>query len=163
MVSLIVHAALGVLVVLWIVRANTQIFARPAGGPAFSVLEIVYYAVGVASIGLGYYFNHQFVAQYAVPGGNPIWGPGSWQQFIALGYVNPAAASASQDYTIINVILLPLFTVVDGYRRGIRRPWLFFVSSLFTSCAFAYAFYFAVIERQRRHEKATKSMDSIAA
>lgn len=163
MVSLIVHAALGVLVVLWIVRANTQIFARPAGGPAFSVLEIVYYAVGVASIGLGYYFNHQFVAQYAVPGGNPIWGPGSWQQFIALGYVNPAAASASQDYTIINVILLPLFTVVDGYRRGIRRPWLFFVSSLFTSCAFAYAFYFAIIERQRRHETAAKSMDSIAA
>ena len=58
----------------------------------------------------------------------------------------------SQDYTIINVILLPLFTIVDGRRRGIRRPWIFFVSSLFTSCAFAYAFYFATIERQRRHQ-----------
>jgi hypothetical protein len=163
MISLIVHAILGALVVLWIVRANTQIFARPACASAFSALEIVYYAIGIASIGLGYYFNHQFVDQYAVPGGNPIWGPGSWQQFIALGYVNPAAASASQDYTIINVILLPLFTVVDGYRRGIRRPWLFFVSSLFTSCAFAYAFYFAVIERQHRHQKAAKTMDTMAA
>ncbi|MDT5177010.1 MAG: hypothetical protein QOJ95_1208 [Mycobacterium sp.] len=163
MVSLIVHAILGVLVILWIVRANPQIFARPAGGSAFSALEIVYYVIGVASIALGYYFNHQFVAQYAVPGGNPIWGPGSWQQFIALGYVNPAAASASQDYTIINVILLPLFTIVDGYRRGIRRPWLFFISSLFTSCAFAYAFYFAVIERQRRHEKAATALHTIAA
>jgi hypothetical protein len=163
MVSLIVHAILGVLVILWIVRANPQIFARPAGGSAFSALEIVYYVIGVASIALGYYFNHLFVARYAVPGGNPIWGPGSWQQFIALGYVNPAAASASQDYTIINVILLPLFTIVDGYRRGIRRPWLFFISSLFTSCAFAYAFYFAVIERQRRHEKAAMALHTITA
>ena len=163
MISLIVHAILGVLVVLWIVRANAHVFARPAGGPAFSALEIVYYVVGIASIALGYYFNHQFVDQYAVPGGNPIWGAGSWQQFIALGYVNPAAASASQDYTIINVILLPLFTIVDGYRRGIRRPWLFFIASLFTSCAFAYAFYFAVIERQHRHEKAAKALATITA
>ena len=55
------------------------------------------------------------------------------------------------------------FTIIDGRRRGIRRPWLFFVSSLFTSCAFAYAFYFAIIERQRRHEKATRPLDSIPA
>ena len=163
MISLSVHAVLGVLVIVWIVRANRQLFARPAGGPAFSALEIAFYVVGVASIGLGYYFNHQFVDQYAVPGGNPIWGPGSWQQFIGLGYVNPAAASASQDYTIINVVLLPLFTIVDGHRRGIRRPWLFFVSSLFTSCAFAYAFYFAVVERQHRHAKSATTMDSIPA
>jgi hypothetical protein len=27
------------------------------------------------------------------------------------------------------------------HRRGIRRPWLYFVSSLFTSFAFAWAFY----------------------
>jgi Terpene cyclase DEP1 len=163
MVSLIVHLTLGIGCIAWIVRANPQVFAKAAAGPAFSVLELVYYVVGVASIGLGYYFNHQFVDQYAVEGGNVIWGPGSWQQFIALGYANPAAASASQDYTIINVILLPLFTIADGYRRGIRRPWLFFVSSLFTSCAFAYAFYFAVVERQHRHEKAAKGLDSVPA
>ena len=54
----------------------------------------------------------------------------------------------------LNVVLLPLFTIVDGYRRGLRRPWLYFVSSLFTSCAFAYAFYFATMERQHRHAKA---------
>jgi uncharacterized protein DUF2834 len=161
MVSLIVHGILGVLVIVWIIRANPHVFARPTEGPAFSALEIAFYVIGVASIALGYYFNHQFVAQYAVPGGNPIWGPGSWQQFIALGYVNPAAASASQDYTIINVVLLPLFTIVDGHRRGIRRPWLFFVASLFTSCAFAYAFYFAVVERQHRHQKAAMPVASI--
>ncbi len=155
MVSLIVHGLIGVLVVVWIVRANSLVFARPTGGAAFSALEVLYYVVGMGSIVLGYYFNHRFVVQYAVTRGNPIWGPGSWQQFIALGYANPAAASASQDYTIINVVLLPLFTIVDGYRRGIRRPWLFFMASLFTSCAFAYAFYFAVIERQHRHARAS--------
>jgi hypothetical protein len=163
MVSLVVHAILGVLVIVWVVRANPQVFARPSGGAACSPLELGYYLIGIASIALGYYFNHQFVAQYAVEGGNPIWGPGSWQQFIALGYVNPAAASASQDYTIINVILLPLFTIVDGRRRGVRRSWLFFVASLFTSCAFAYAFYFATIERQRRHERAAKALHAVPA
>ncbi len=163
MVSLIVHLILGIACIAWIVRANPQVFARPSTGPAVSALELVFYVIGVASIGLGYYFNHQFVQAYAVEGGNPIWGPGSWQQFIALGYVNPSAASQVQDYTIINVLLLPLFTIVDGYRRGIKRPWLFFVSSLFTSCAFAYAFYFAVVERQHRHEKAAKGLDTISA
>jgi drug/metabolite transporter (DMT)-like permease len=152
MVSLIVHAILGIVVIAIIVRTNPGIFKRVAEGPQLSALEIVYYVVGVASIALGYYFNHQFVAEYATPTSNPIWGPGSWQQFIALGYANPAAGSASQDYTIINVILLPLFTIIDGRRRGIRHSWLFFVSSLFTSCAFAYAFYFATVERQRRHK-----------
>jgi len=58
-------------------------------------------------------------------------------------FTNPAADSASQDYTIANVVLLPIFTIVDGYRRGLRRPWLFFVSSLFTSFTFGFAFYFA--------------------
>src|SRR5206468_501902 len=134
MVSLSVHFLLGLAVIAWIVRANQQIFRRPASGPMCSPLELVFYVVGIASVVLGYYFNHQFVVERAIPGGNPIWGQGSWQDFIVMGYANPAAASASQDYTIINVILLPLFTIIDGRRRGIRRSWLFFVSSLFTSC-----------------------------
>ena len=152
MVSLVVHAFLGLLVIWFAVVSNSQIFSRPLAGPRFSALEIVYYVVGIGSVALGYYFNTQFVVEYATASSNPIWGPGSWQQFIQLGYVNPAAASVSQDYTIINLVLLPLFTIVDGRRRGIRRPWIFFVSSLFTSCAFAYAFYFATVERQRRHQ-----------
>ena len=152
--TLLVHAVLAVLVVGWIIASNAAIFRRPATGPAFSGLELIYYAVGIASIVLGWYFNIQFVRQFADGTGNVFTGSGSWWQFISLGYANPAAASASQDYTIGNVILLPLFTIVDGYRRGIRRPWLYFVSSLFTSFAFAWAFYLATVERQRLHEKA---------
>ena len=153
MVSLIVHAILGVAVVALVVRSNPRIFARPPG-PRFSGVELLFYAVGIASIPVCWYFNMKFVQQYAMAGSNPIWGPGSWTEFIQLGYVNPAASSASADYTIANVILLPLFTVIDGRSRGIRYHRLFFVSSLFTSFAFAFAFYFATIERQRRHQQA---------
>lgn len=156
--TLIVHAVLAVLVIAWVIQSNPTIFRRPATGPALSALEVAYYVAGIASVVLGWYFNIKFVHQYADGTGNVFSGNGSWWQFITLGYDNPAAASASQDYTIGNVILLPLFTIVDGYRRGIRRPWLFFVSSLFTSFAFAWAFYLATAERQRRHEKAAQAV-----
>jgi len=161
MISLLVHAVLGLATVGWIVASNRTVFAKPAGGGAFSPLEVVYYVIGIASILLGWYFNIRFVNEYAQsPNHNPIWGPGSWTQYIQLMFTNPAAGSASQDYTIINVILLPLFTIIDGYRRGLRRPWLYFVSSLFTSCAFAYAFYFATMERQRRHAATPSLMEA---
>jgi hypothetical protein len=51
---------------------------------------------------------------------------------------------------MVNVVLLPLWTIVDGRRRGIRSPWIYFVMSLFTSLAFAMAFYLAIVERQER-------------
>ena len=149
MVSLLVHAVLGLSVIGWIVASNSRVFARPSSGPSLSPLEAVYYVVGIASVVLGWWFNIHFVQQYAHGSTNPIWGPGSWSDYIRLMFTNPAASSASQDYTIANVVLLPLFTIVDGYRRGLRHPWLYFVSSLFTS--FAFAFYFATMERQRRH------------
>lgn len=149
MVSLIVHALLGLAVIGWIVMSNPAIFRRPLS-PACSAMECAYYVVGIASIAVGWYFNIRFVAEYSNGSANPIWGPGSWADYLRLMFVNPAASSASQDYTIANVVLLPLFTIVDGRRRGVRRPWLYFVSSLFTSFAFAWAFYLATIERQRR-------------
>jgi hypothetical protein len=160
MVSLLVHAVLGLTVIGSIVASNSKVFARPASGPLFSPLECVYYVVGIASVALGWYFNVHFVQQYAQGSTNPIWGPGSWADYIRLMFTNPAASSASQDYTIANVILLPLFTIVDGHRRGLRHPWLYFVSSLFTSFAFAFAFYFATMERQRRHEQAREAVDA---
>jgi Terpene cyclase DEP1 len=159
MVSLIVHAVLGISVIAWLVAANQQVFAKPANGPWFSPLELVYYVVGIASVALGWYFNITYVQQYAQGSTNPLWGEhGSWAEYIRLMFTNPAADSASQDYTIANVVLLPIFTIVDGRRRGLRHPWLYFVSSLFTSFAFAFAFYFATIERQRRHAQARETV-----
>ena len=63
-------------------------------------------------------------------------------------FANWAADSAAQDYTIVNVVLLPLWTIVDGRRRGLRLPWIFFVMSLFTSLAFSMAMYLAFVERR---------------
>jgi hypothetical protein len=163
MVSLLVHAVLGLSVIGWIVASNPRVFARPSSGPSLSPLEAVYYIVGIASVVLGWWFNIHFVQQYTHGSTNPIWGPGSWSDYIRLMFTNPAASSASQDYTIANVILLPLFTIVDGNRRGLRHPWLYFVSSLFTSFAFALAFYFATIERQRRHAQTSKASTPVDA
>ena len=54
------------------------------------------------------------------------------------------------DFTVANVVLLPLITIVDGYRRGIARPWLFFASTLFLSFTAGWALYLLTIEHQRR-------------
>jgi hypothetical protein len=159
MVSLLVHAILGIAVIAFVVKSNPAIFKCVTTGPQLSKLEIAYWAIGIVSLPLCWYFNIRYVYTYA---DNPFWGQGDWTEFIRMGYANYSSSSQVLDYTIINVILLPLFTIVDGYRRGIRRSWLFFVSSLFTSCVFAFAFYFATIERQRRQELATSPAESVA-
>ena len=126
MVSLLVHAILGIVVIAIIVKSNPGIFKRAPQGPQLSALEIVFYIVGIVSLPLCWYFNIRYVQEYAP---NPMIGQPNWSEFIAMGYANPASSSGRADYTIGNVILLPLFTIIDGRRRGIRRPWLFFVSS----------------------------------
>ena len=152
MIVLVAHALLGIGTVWWLVRANPGIFRRPGPGPLMSTIEVVLYAVGIASVIGGYSFNIAFVHRYSHLGGfhNPLWGHGSWAQFIHLMYANPAAGSAGIDYTIANVVLLPLVTVRGARRHGIGKPWLFFVSTLFTSFTFGWALYAATLERQRR-------------
>ena len=167
MIALVVHLALGIVSVWFVLRANPLAKQRAADGPALTWLEATYLVVGVASIALGYYFNYQFVQDYRpASGGNAVWGPGSWQDFIVKIFDNPAAASAGEDYIWINVVVLPLFTIVDGYRRGLGRPWMFFVATLFTSCTFGLCLYLYVAERTRRHgawhEKPARSDSSEA-
>jgi Protein of unknown function DUF2834 len=159
MVSLLVHALLGFAVIGWIIASNPKVYARPAGGPWLSPLECVYYAAGIASIALGWYFNIHFMLD-AAGQGNLVQGPASYPHFLRLQFANPAAGSGNQDYLVANVILLPVFTIVDGLRRGIRRPWLFFAASFFTSFSFPLAWYFATIERQRRHEQAREKVNA---
>jgi hypothetical protein len=163
MVSIIVHFLLGLACIGWIIASNPKVYAKPEGGPWFSPLECVYYAAGIASIALGYYFNIRFVAETATSGGNLIHGPGSYPNFLRMQFANPAAGSGSQDYIIANVILLPVFTIVDGLRRGIRRPWLFFLASFFTSFSFPLAFYFATMERVRRHAQSPTAPTTVDA
>ena len=95
MVSIVVHFMLGLACIAWIIASNRTLFAKPASGPWLSPLECVYYAVGIASIVLGYYFNINFVGDAQ---GRATWSRGrpaipnsSRGQF-----ANPAAARASR-------------------------------------------------------------------
>lgn len=162
MVSLLIHGVLGLVVLGVIVASNRHVYSRVPAGAQISGLEAFYYVVGVASIVLGYYFNHEFVQEYAPAGGlhNFVWGPGSWSEFIVLGYDNPAASSASQDYTIMSLLIFPVWAIVDGRRRGINHAWLYIGFVLFGSSASAWAFYLAAVERQRRQQHATRGVES---
>lgn len=151
MVSLIVHGLLGIATVALIVRANPAIFRRPASGPLLSNLELALYAIGIASVIAGWSFNIAFVVENTDGWfNNPLWGDGSWAQYMDLLFANPAAGSAGIDFSISNVLVLPIVAIVWGRRQGINRPVLYFVVTLFASFTFGWAFFAATIERQRR-------------
>jgi SNF family Na+-dependent transporter len=145
MISLLVHATLGVLTTVLMVRWNPRLFRGwPASG--VSLVEALYVIVGFASVGLGWYCNIRYVQEFG--------SQASWVHFTQSLFENWAASSAAQDYIIANVILLPLWTITDGRRRGIERPWIFFVMSLFTSFAFSMAAYLLATERQGKVDRA---------
>ena len=52
----------------------------------------------------------------------------------------------------MSLLIFPVFVVVDARRRGIKGSWLYCLLLLVTSSAFAWAFYLATVERQRRHK-----------
>jgi hypothetical protein len=146
MVSLIIHAVLGVATTAFVVWCNRRMFTGRWDGVRVTPLEGFLYAVAIVSVALGWYFNIRYVQQYGKTA--------SWVHFTQQLFTNWAADSAAQDYIIANVILFPIWTIVDGRRRGISVPWGFFVMSLFTSFAFAMAAYLAVVERSVRYERA---------
>ncbi|MFJ4652476.1 DUF2834 domain-containing protein [Nocardia sp. NPDC088792] len=151
LISLIVHAVLGLAVTLWILAENRGLLGAYPDGKRIGALELAYWVIGLASVILGWYFNVRFVLEYHHDGLNPLWGEGaSWAQYIYLMFPNWAADSAAQDYTILNVLILPVMSITGGYRKGLPKPWLFFVSSLFTSAAFGFVLYLIIAERHRR-------------
>ncbi|MDT5091646.1 MAG: hypothetical protein QOH60_1009 [Mycobacterium sp.] len=150
MITLIARPVLGVALIALIIASNRHIFRRIPSGPQVSEMECVYYVIGVASVALAWYFNVRYVSQYSTAWENPVWGKGGWTDYVKLMFANPAASAASQGFLVANLLLLPLYTIVDGYRRGVRRPWLYFVSSWFIPFAFVWAFYLATVDRHRR-------------
>jgi hypothetical protein len=111
-----------------------------------TTLEGAFYFFGVVSLVLGWYFNVRYTHA------NPH--TASYINYTKALFNNWASDSAAQDYIIANVVLLPLWTITDGLRRGIKAPWIFFVMSLFTSFAFSMAWYLAFVERQIRYTRA---------
>lgn len=142
MLSLLVHAALGVLTIVIFFRANAHLYRSDWLGARVTALEALYYGLAVGSVCTGWFFNVRYVE--AFPEQN------SWAHFISLLFTNPAASSGAQDLIITNVALFPLWTMIDGPRRGLRWTWIYFTMSLVTSFGFAMALYLAALERQLR-------------
>ena len=123
---------------------NKRLFVGRFAGRV-SLLEGSFYFFGLVSLGLGWYFNVRYTHLYGHRA--------NYVNYTKLLFSNWAADSAAQDYTMVNLILLPLWTIVDGRRRGLRIPLIFFVMSLFTSLAFAMAMFLAFVERQIRYSR----------
>lgn len=142
MTSLLVHAALGVLMVGVFFYANAHLYRRDWAGSRASLVERLYYVLAVVSVCIGWYFNQKYVFTYPAEA--------SWTHFTMQLFATPAGGSGAQDLIITNAILFPLWTMIDGPRRGLRWTWLYFAMSLFTSFAFAMGLYLAAQERQVR-------------
>ena len=151
--SLTLFGLLGVATTALAFACNRHLFTGGSGG-AISGLEGLYYLVGLVALCLGWYFNIRYVHAYGHRA--------SYLNYTKMLFTNWAADSAAQDYTIVNLVLLPLWTIVDGRRRGLRIPWIFFAMSLFTSLAFAMALYLAFVERTVRYERTRSTASSTA-
>ena len=142
MTSLLIHAALGALTVGVFFYTNAYLYRSDWVGSRMTLVERLYYVLAVVSLCVGWYFNQKYVFTYPADA--------SWMHFTTMLFDNPAAGSGGQDLIITNAILFPLWTMIDGPRRGLRWTWIYFVMSLFTSFGFAMAMYLAAQERQVR-------------
>lgn len=140
--QLVFYGTLGILSTAFAFGANRRLFGS---GERTPLLEAIYYVVGACSLLLGWYFNIRYTHLYGHRA--------NYVNYTKLLFTNWAADSAAQDYIIVNVVLMPLWTIVDGRRRGLKAPWIFFVMSLFTSLAFAVAMFLAFTERQIRYNR----------
>jgi Terpene cyclase DEP1 len=146
--ALEIHFAIGLLFVALFFYWNGYLYRSGWSGAGMSGLEALYYLIAVCSFAVGYYFNVQYVQAYPSEAG--------WVHFTKLLFANPAASSGSQDLVTTNVLLFPLWTIIDGRRLGLRKPWIYFVISLLTSFGFAMGLYLAAHERQLRWLKSQR-------
>ena len=143
--SLVFYGILGIISTAVAFYGNRRLFVGGAAGRT-SPLEGLYYFLGLVSLFLGWYFNIRYVHQFGHTA--------TYVGYTKALFSNWASDSAAQDYIMVNLVLLPLWTITDGRRRGLRIPWIFFVMSLFTSLAFSVAMYLAFVERQLRYRQA---------
>lgn len=148
MTSLLIHAGLGLFCLILFFIFNSYLYKPGWKGSSVSGLEALYYFIAVASVCTGWYFNIKYVFAYPEEAG--------WIHYTKMLFTNPAAGSGSQDLITANVFLFPLWTIIDGPRRGLKQPWIYFVLSLFTSFGFAMGLYLAAQERQVRWLKAAR-------
>ena len=142
MIPLLVHAALGALTLFAFFYVNRHLYRTEWPGSQMTWLEKTYWATAIVSVLIGWYFNTRYTL------GDPV--NAGWVDFTMSLFNHPASGSVGQDMIITNVILFPLWTMIDGPRRGLRGTWVYFAMSLFTSFGFAVGLYLAAQERQVR-------------
>jgi hypothetical protein len=142
MTLLLIHLVVAFALIAYFFYVNAYLYRGGWQGSGVTALEWLYYVICVCSFALGYYFNVQYVTEYPAEA--------SWVHFTKLLFTNPAADSGSQDLVCTNVILFPLWTIIDGRRLKMKAPWIYFVLSLLTSFGFGFALYLAAHERQIR-------------
>jgi hypothetical protein len=146
----IFYIIIGLISVALIFYFNRDLFKSGAGAVGTSTIEAVYYVIALAALLIGWYFNFQYLRQYGTAAG--------WWHWTTLLFVNPASASGGQDLIIANMILYPLWTIIEGRRSRMRATWLYFPMSLLTSYAFGIALFLAMQDRQYRWNLAVKSV-----
>lgn len=154
MTSLVVHAFLGASCVAAFFHANAHLYRREWVGAKVSLAEGACYVLAVVSVCVGWYFNQKYVFTYPAEAG--------WIHFTKQLFSTPAGGSGAQDLIVTNVFLFPLWTMLDGPRRGLRWTWLYFVMSLFTSFGFAMGLYLAAQERQVRWNARARSVGFVS-
>ena len=142
MTSLLTHAGLGALTIGVFFYANAYLYRGDWVGSGMTLVERLCYVLAVGSVCLGWVFNVRYVLAYPAEA--------SWIHFTRMLFTNPASGSIGQDVIVTNLFLFPLWTMIDGPRRGLRHTWLYFTMSLFTSFGFAMGLYLAAQERQVR-------------
>ncbi len=153
--SEIFYMAIGLLTVVLIYVWNARLYRGSWAGGGTSGLEALYYVVALAALVIGWYFNFKYLRQYGADAG--------WWHWTTLLFVNPASASGGQDLIIANLILFPMWTIIEGRRSGLRHSWMYFVMSLLTSYAFGIAVFLAMHDRQLRWNKAHPGVLGVAA
>ena len=111
--SLVGYGILGIISTAIAFAGNRRLFV-PGGAARTSFLECLYYALGLVSLGLGWYFNVRYVHDYGHTA--------SYVDYTKALFSNWASDSAAQDYIMVNVVLLPLWTIVGRSQAGIAHP-----------------------------------------
>ena len=101
--------------------------------------QAMYALLAVAGLLATAHFNSQFVAQR---------GTFNVLDFIAAGFVNPAAASISCDITVAFLAFV-VWLPGEARRSGVRNWWLYAVVGLIVAFAFALPLFLLARERGR--------------
>jgi hypothetical protein len=136
--SSMIYTGIGVALTAATFAINRKLYRH--GG--VSALEGFYYMLAAAGLGIGWYFNLEYMAEYGTEAG--------WAHWTGLLFVNPASASGGQDLIIANAFIFPVWSIIEARRAKMPAGWIYFPMSLLTSYAFALALFLAIRERQLR-------------